>query len=99
MADGILDGWVRKGVPKDQLPQLQVESYYGNPTKVYSRQGFPSRNGWEGDQTPEYMSFTNKAGSPQKIRQHLMYQSQRPVETKTETEKSESSDDVLVSST
>lgn len=102
MADGILDSWVRKGVPQDQLPQLQLESYYGNPTKVFSRGGYPSRNGWEDDIRPPQLLFVNKAGNRQRVQAHLMYQSPPPLETVTETgtgsdtSKSGSSKDELI---
>lgn len=107
MADGILESWVRKGVPRDQLPQLQIESFYGNPTKVFKRGKSWSRNGWEDSARPPQLVFVNKAGNRQRVQAQLMYQSQPPVETATETgtgtgtdksdtSKSESSKDELI---
>jgi hypothetical protein len=86
MADGILAGWVKKGVPQDQLPQLRIESYYGNPSRVYNRSGFFSRNGWSGDPTPPELNFINWAGRDQPVQAHLMYPSPPPVETATSQE-------------
>ena len=97
MANGILNTWEDKGVPRDKLPQLRIESYYGNPTKVFSRKGFPSRNGWEGDPMPQGLDFRNRAGNDQRVRTHLMFESRPPVETDSESD-AEKSEDMLVTS-
>lgn len=89
MANDILDSWVAKGVPEDKLPQLRIESYYGNPTKEFTRRQVPSRNGWLGDPTPRNLTFVNQEGNTQYVRQHVMYRSQRPVDTPDDSEKSE----------
>lgn len=89
MADAILDSWVDMGVPEDKLPQLRIESYYGNPTAMFTRHRVPSRNGWLGDRTPGDLTFVNKKGYTQNVRQHVMYQSRRPVDTPDGSEESE----------
>jgi hypothetical protein len=73
MADRIMDGWSRKhNLRMDELPELQLWSYYGNPPdNLYPRGPFNDvRNGWLGDPTPGDLTFTNRARKEQLVREH-----------------------------
>lgn len=107
MADRILDGWSRKhNLRMDQLPELQLWSYYGNPPdKLYPRGPFDDvRNGWLGDATPGDLTFTNRAHNEQLVREHRVVRlnprapvvAQPPVTTTTTQvpEKTDKSEDL-----
>jgi hypothetical protein len=52
---------VQTNVANDQLPPLEVWSYYGNRSKEFERAGYWVRNGWASDGNQERLAFTNKA--------------------------------------
>jgi hypothetical protein len=72
MANDLVNEWSRTtGLRKDQLPEVQIWSYYGNPTKTFERGGFKDvRNGWVGDRTPPELTFKNKGGDDQLVKVH-----------------------------
>jgi hypothetical protein len=101
MANGIVDEWSRRtGLRKDQLPEVEVQSFYGNPPKYFERMGYTDvLNGWWNDPTPPDMRFRNKKGDVQDVREHVMGSvnikapASNDDETRTTAEKPATSDD------
>jgi hypothetical protein len=70
MAETVLGIWARGSGGSVPLPLLEVRSYYGNPSKGFDRGSYVVRNGWADDGTPANLSFTNRAGWHQPVREH-----------------------------
>lgn len=105
MANKIVAKWSSTtGLRKDQLPEVEVQSFYGNPPKYFERMNdertkyYDVLNGWWDDPTPPDMTFRNQKGDVQEVREHLMgsvnVKAKAPDdETQTTTEKPDKSDE------
>lgn len=91
-ANEIVDYWHAKtGLRKDQLPEVEVYSYYGNPPKPWERQGYDDVfNGWKDDYTPSDLWFRRQDGGSQSVREHRMVSVNSKAE-ETTTEKPDKS--------
>ena len=72
MVNDIEDEWHnRTGIPKSELPNIQLWSYYGNPPEVHDRGPYRDvLNGWDGDVTPADLTFVNRNNRNQLVREH-----------------------------
>jgi hypothetical protein len=85
MANDLLNYWHEQtGIAINELPQLEVWSYYGNPSKEFKRGQYWVTNGWASDGQQQRLAFRNKAGRDQGVRQHQVAKTGGPPRTDTD---------------